>query len=332
MADTVLRQIPVRKLLLDLDNPRMYHHGAGDKDEVTVKLSDGEIMNDILQNDDSLPELRKSIQAEGVKEAIYVIPVGEHFRVIEGNRRTVVMRKLSEEGYVNPKKPDIDFSKIPAQILPENTDEKEVMKNKLIWQTGKSPWGAYNVAAAVYRMRNQFLMTVEDIADTAQKPVREIREMLRAYTLYSEYVDTSGDENTSRFSYFSKECPANIRRWVAAEEENKTDYFGWITPGPGQRIRSVSTRGGLRDFKDVVDHDAALLAFRNDPQMTVEDAVEIVKGDDVTKGYPWVKQLDKITIGLNGLDDEGIEKLKAEYKSALIALKRAVEGVVEDMG
>ena len=113
------------------------------------------------------------------------------------------MRKLAAEGYTNPNKPHLDFTVIPNfQVLPEDTDEKEVMKSKLIWQTGKSAWGAYNVNAAVYRMRHQFLMNEDDIPDAAMKSNRDIKDMLRAYKMYSEYVEFSGDENTSRFSFF----------------------------------------------------------------------------------------------------------------------------------
>jgi hypothetical protein len=332
MATTVLKDIPVSKLLLDLDNPRMYHHGVSDGDTVRVDLADKEIMEDIQQNDPNLPELIRSVQAEGIKDPIYVIPQGEFYRVIEGNRRTVVMRKLNSEGYTNPNKPHLNFKVIPAQVLPEDTDEKEVMKSKLIWQTGKSAWGAYNVAAAVYRMRNKFLMSIEDIADVAQKSVRDIKEMLRAYKLYSEYVTLTNDENTSRFSYFSKDCPAVVRRWVAADEDHKNEYFQWIQPGPEQRIRSVATRGGLRDFKDVVANDAAIKAFRETPTMSVDEALEIVKDEDITKARPWLKQVDKVTTGLNGLDLSDIERLQAEeYKPVLVALKRAVQGVLDDM-
>ena len=84
MADTVLQRIPVSKLTLDLDNPRMYHHGASDSGKVSVDLTDAEIMNDILENDNDLPELIKSIQAEGVRDAIYVIPEGACIESLKG--------------------------------------------------------------------------------------------------------------------------------------------------------------------------------------------------------------------------------------------------------
>ena len=241
------------------------------------------------------------------------------------------MRKLSSEGYTNPERPDLDFTRIPAQVLAAGTSEKEVMKSKLIWQTGKSEWGAYNVAAAVNRMRHQFFMSEGDIADVAQKSERDIKEMLRAYKLFSEYVAETGDEHVSRFSYFSKDCPQAIRRWVASDDEHKKEYFSWIKPGPAQRLRSVATRGGLRDFKDVVTNDEALAAFRGDPDMSVDEALEIVMSKDVTKGHPWVKHLEKVTIGLNQLDPEGISQISPDYKNSLIALKRAITGVLDDM-
>ena len=134
------------------------------------------------------------------------------------------------------------------------------------------------------------------------------------------------------FLSFSKEAPASVRRWVSASDENKEMYFSWIKPGDGQRIRSVATRGGLRDFKDVIGNDVALESFISDESLTVEAALEIVKDEDLTKGRPWLKQIEKVTSGLNGLDHEEIMRLVEEnYKPNLVALKRAVQGVLGDM-
>ena len=46
----------------------------------------------------------------------------------------------------------------------------------------------------------------------------------------------------------------------------------------------------------------------------------------------WLKQIEKVTSGLNGLDISEIQRLFEEsYKPNLIALKRAVTGVLDDM-
>ena len=81
-----------------------------------------------------------------------------------------------------------------------------------------------------------------------------------------------------------------------------------------------------------MSNDTALTAFREDKSMTVEEALEIVRDDDITKGRPWLKQIEKVTSGLNGLDISEIQRLFEEsYKPNLIALKRAVTGVLDDM-
>ena len=60
----------------------------------------------------------------------------------------------------------------------------------------------------------------------------------------------SRETNTSRYSFFSKECPTPIRTWIKDADENKEDYFDWINPkGENHRLRSVATRGGLGTSK-----------------------------------------------------------------------------------
>ena len=308
----------------------MYHHGLTG----SSVLTDRQIEQDILNNDKDLPELIRSIQAEGVKEAIYVIPIdGNKYRVLEGNRRTVVSRKLSQDNYVNPDRPDLDFSIIRAQVLDKNTSEKEVYKSKVIWQTGKSAWGAYNVAAATYRLRHQFMMSTDDIADVTQTSLREVKLRLKAYDTYQSYAAETGDTHTSRFSFFSKDCPQAVLRWVSESPENQENYFKWINPNNSEhRIRSVATRGGLRDFKFVIANDHALRGFISNPEMSVEDALDLVRATDVTKGNPWLKQIEKVSKGLNSLEIETIEMIKNEnYRPKLVALKRSIESVLNDM-
>ena len=142
------------------------------------------------------------------------------------------------------------------------------MKSKLIWQTGKSAWGAYNVGAAVYRMRHQFLMNEDDIADAAMKSNRDIKDMLRAYKCIQNMLNLAAMKILLDFLSFSRKHLLVSRRWVSASDENKEMYFSWIKPGDGQRIRSVATRGGLRDFKDVIGNDVALESFISDENLT----------------------------------------------------------------
>jgi len=332
MAETERRNIPVKDLVLDIDNPRMYHHGVESADG-QIKLADSEIEKDIQDNDNDLPELIKSIQAEGVREAIYVKETkGKKYIVMEGNRRTVAMRQLCEQGYTNDQKPEIDYCSIPANVIHKDTSELEIYKDKVIWQTGKSAWGAYQTATAAYNMRHKFMMSTEDIAAVMQKSDRDVKAMLKSVDTFREYANETGDTNTSRYSFFSKECPTQVRTWYNDSPENKDDYFMWINPkGGGHRLRSVATRGGLRDFKEIVTNESAIREFREDPRMTVEEALEIVKDQDITKGRPWLKQIEKVAQGINDLENSEIERLLDEgFRPKLVTLKRAINHVLGD--
>ena len=73
--------------------------------------------------------------------------------------------------------------------------------------------------------------------------------------------------------------------------------------------------GGLRDFKDVVQNEKAISAFKADTEMTVEEALKIVDQGDFERGRTWLKQIEKVSMGLNGLDDDEVERMVQEnYK------------------
>ena len=163
--------------------------------------------------------------------------------------------------------------------------------------------------------------------------MNETKSALSSYENYLEYSKKSGDTHTKRFSFFSKEQPAAVKRWVAESPENKEAYFEWINPNGGNhRLRSVATKGGLRDFKDVVQSEPAIRAFMDDQSMTVDEALEIVKDVDLTKGRPWLKQIEKVSSGLNNLSSEELPRLKDDnYRPKLLALERAIKNVLDEM-
>ena len=78
----------------------------------------------------------------------------------------------------------------------------------------------------------------------------------------------------------------------------------------------------------------AFEAFRKDANVTVEDALEIAKQNDIYKDMPFVKRLAPLAHSLMALNDVQIEKIKAEanIRVALKSLQRACEHVQERMG
>ena len=109
---TDLQRIKVGDLVLDADNPRFLHlkHKTG-------PLTQSEIENEIIINDDDVPLLTKSIQKSGVKDPIWVVKQkGGKFLVVEGNRRTVVLKRLLKDGVAPP--PGVRFDEVQAHVMP----------------------------------------------------------------------------------------------------------------------------------------------------------------------------------------------------------------------
>jgi len=86
------RWIRVKDLLLDPENPRFYHLALQGRKNLGQEQLASEI-----ESDSETGTLTKAIRKSGVKDPIWVKEDGEgRFLVLEGNRRTVILRKLLE--------------------------------------------------------------------------------------------------------------------------------------------------------------------------------------------------------------------------------------------
>lgn len=329
-APKSLRQIEVdvSKLILDLDNPRFNHLKLKLKGKLTEKELEQEI-----QRDPAFPALVKAIRLSGVRDPIWVSEQADGmYLVLEGNRRTVALRQLLAQGVHSPK-PEVTFERVLANVVPKETDKTELLLQKARLQSGKEDWEAVDDATVAYLLARESLMAVEDISAELQIPQTEVKEQLANYELFKEYVATTGDDNPRRFGYFS-DRPKRIVEWMEDSDRNKEEYFGWINPKAGkQKIRSIATSGGLRDLAKVMEDPEAFEEFRKNPAVTVEDALEIAKQNDIYKDMPFVKRLAPLAASLFALNEVQIQKIKGEanVKVALKSLQRACQQTLERM-
>lgn len=326
MAENNFTSIATSDLVLDEDNPRFFHLRHKNKGN----LSQEQIEEEILQNDDDIPLLTKSIQKDGVKDPLWVVKrANGRYVVMEGNRRTVVLKRLVKDHVVPPH--GISFERVQAHVLPSDTPEVELVLQKARLQGGKKAWGAFNEAALTYQLQQPpYLMPVEDIAVDLKIPIAKVKERIQNYKAFVEYTKSTGDDNPKRFAYFA-ECPPRVREWFQDDPTNKTSYFQLICPlGGANKIRSVATRGGLRDFARVLDDPEALKELLTEPSVTVEDALDMVKDNDIRKGAPFIKRLAPLAMDLRSLDPIQLEKLKGEikFKVDLKALRSACDEVL----
>lgn len=327
-----LRTIPVKSLVLDPDNPRFVDlkilKGKG-------KPSDEDLMEEISK-DREISGLTKAIRSSGVRNPIWVKALKDaRYLVIEGNRRTYILRNLLAEK-AEPEKPGVRYDIVKAHIYPANTDDTELLLQRVALQAGQKPWLAFNTARTAYELRYLRNLEEEDVATEMQLSQTDVRNKIKNVELLIEYVKATGDADPKHFTYFN-DAPKRVKDWIEEDEKNKKLYFKLIRPDPVsgfQRIRSAATKGGLRDFATLLDHPKSLKEFVADEDQTVEEAVGSIKTENILEELPFIKRLGTIAAQLNSLSEDQIEKLNSEggVIKNLKRLKRATMNILKKLG
>jgi hypothetical protein len=322
-------EVPVSALLLDPENPRFYDLKAlqGRKD-----LTQEELMRE-MEDDDQIPTLAKAIRRSGVTDPIWLKDLGNgKYLVLEGNRRTYILRQLLAEKQKPPS--GVRYDLVRANVYPPGAPETELLLQRVRLQAGKKEWGSFNEAVLIYELRFKHKMEEEDIAVELQKSMKEVRHRIESFKMFKEYSESTKDINPKRFAMFH-DAPPRVWNWINESDRNLKTYYTLVSPTDGkQKIRSVATRGGLRDFAQVLDDHEALEAVTKDPDTTVEDALQIVKENNLVKDVPFVQRIGAMATHLMSLTDSQIEKLKGEkkYQTDLKRLKKACETVLDKIG
>ncbi|MFL2946804.1 MAG: hypothetical protein ACJZ4J_01370 [Candidatus Poseidoniales archaeon] len=279
------KSIEVSELLLDTDNPRLYASRRGGK----LPEIQGEIKDELLSKS-HIPQLKRSIFRDGLHEPIYVQyrPAYEKYVVIEGNTRAAIHISFIESGTVSES--GVPFDVITGHVIKPNLGASDLSIMKVIWQTGKEDWGKCERAMVMYEMKLEHGLTVPDIATHFQCSKGDVEKDLAALALLQEYQIHTGEDDPSKFSYFSKECPAKVRNWFGDSASNKQDYFDYISEG---RIPSVAMRGGLRDFQKFVENPTIMAEFKDNPNMTIESGVSRIYEEDLLASFKWMKNIDR---------------------------------------
>ena len=68
-----------------------------------------------------------------------------------------------------------------------------------------------------------------------------------------------------------------------------------------------------------------------EPSITVEDALEIARDNDIKKAVPFIKRLGPLALDLRSLSSSQLEKLKTEakFKVDLKSLRSACEEILD---
>jgi hypothetical protein len=324
MAGTNLMTLPVEKLYLDPNNPRFLGEALKGHQDLSQ-----EFMTKLIREEDATTTLSKAIEHEGVKNPIVAQDRGDgSYLVIDGNRRVVTCRLLIEEKAPDPETGS--FRNVPVLVHPKNASPAEMEILKGVLQEGQRPWGAFEDAAYVTRLRKKFKLEIADIASRLQLADRDVERQIEDFKLFEEYSKKTGDTDTSRFSYFG-EAPAPVRKWWEESQKQKEQYFGLICPLDEKKNKIRSAAFDLREFKKVLPNKEAVQQLISDPEVSLEDAVDIAEQADIELAAPFLKQLGSWAAKLRSLDEAQVELLanSPKIKIDLHKLRDAADSLLK---
>lgn len=227
--------LPLDQVTLDPRNPRIAN-------TVSISISDeGEALQRrleaLLWDDDDVHDLYRQVLINGgLVERIIIRQDG---RVVEGNCRTVVYRKLRE------KQPsDRRWRSIPARLLPADIGDRDVaILLGEMHVAGKNTWTPFEKAGHVYRMHNDFALIQDEIAVRLRMSKSKVNQLIRAFDMMkNKYLQKyPGPASSRKFSYFEelfKKPP--LRDWIMSTPGAEAMFVDWV--GTGKLDQGIQVR------------------------------------------------------------------------------------------
>lgn len=184
-----VRRVPVSQLRYYEDNPRIYSLVA----EKNLKGDQAGIQNE-LWNLSTTHKLFQDVKANGglIDEVIV-----SDDRVLEGNRRLCVYRKLAEVAST-PEEQE-RWSRIPARVITVPISQEDIFRLLgTLHIKGKAEWSPFEQAGFLYRRRHESHKSDDELCAEINLARHNVLSMLKAY----ELMVANGVNNQEKFSYF----------------------------------------------------------------------------------------------------------------------------------
>ncbi len=316
-----LKFIPQSELHLNPKNVRFKH-----LDKI---LTDKEIEDWISDEADTRSLLKEIRFSNGLSEKPYVQEISDaKFRVVEGNRRIVCLRKIASEIKSEDEK-DITLDAVePVQciVFPKDVSEKLLaIFLARIHVSGKKEWDAFNQSGHVYDLVKKHDFDYDDVTKAVSISKSKVKKMLSAYEATQKYREKFPDDNMwiRRYSHFEELFSRKVLKEWAEEPLNLELFMKWVHANQfPMAIKVRKLVAIIEDGKDaynalkkgaVID-DAAELLKRQTENRTLtakiaDDVEDTVRGfKELVENFPRgkMKELAK--------HEEKLQNLKAVYK------------------
>lgn len=200
--------LPLEQVELDPHNPRIAdvavaitQQGAALQGRLEALLWDDAVVRDLC---------RQVLINEGLVERIIVRSDG---RVVEGNCRTVVYRKLRELQPTAER-----WRTIPARLLPAGlTDRNLAILLGEMHVAGKTTWTPFEKASHVYRLHNDFALVQHEIAVRLHMSKSKVNQLIRAFGMMkTQFLPSTPDPPAAGGSGASRKYSRNCRYGIGS--------------------------------------------------------------------------------------------------------------------
>ncbi|MDH4257497.1 MAG: ParB/RepB/Spo0J family partition protein [Candidatus Aminicenantes bacterium] len=146
------------------------------------KLKPSSLQPRLKFNDDSIDELASSIKESGVLQPVLVVPEGNHYTIIVGERRWRAAQKIG-------------LKKIPSII--RKMPKAQQLETSLVENLQREDLNPLEVALAYQKLTQELNYTQQEIADKVGKDRASVANYLRLLNLPKEIQDYLAEEKIS---------------------------------------------------------------------------------------------------------------------------------------
>ena len=315
------KRVQVQSVDLPLDDVTLDPHNPRIANTFSVALSDegGALqrkLEALLWEDSDVRDLYRQVQInQGLIERIIVRQDG---RVVEGNCRTVVYRKLREKQPLEE-----CWRHIPARILPADIGDRDVaILLGEMHVAGKNTWTPFEKAGHVYRMHNEFALVQDEIALRLRMSKSKVNQLVRAFDMMKTKYITKypGPASSRKFSYFEelfKKPP--LREWMTTTVGAEDLFVDWI--GTGKLDQGIQ----VRELPSIIEDPDALATLTTDGFLAAQ---KVLAEDNPVITSKLFRRMVEMTEALRKAQLDDVQRVR---KAKGLKAKRIVEELQESL-
>lgn len=317
-------KIPLNKLILDIDNPRIQYYLDT---RLNNKITQDKIKFALSEGNDQFEKLKEHIESnKGIYDPIWVVPQNDFYLVIEGNTRAFIYEELSEK-YANDK----NWVNIDTYVLPHKVDRKQINFIRLEKHLfGQTPWSAYEKARELYRLHEKEDYSLKRLEQLTKLRASEIQNNIQAYKdMEDQYLQKYNKPSERlKFSYFVEfRKNKELKKLVKKGELSLLDFCDWVGEGKFGRGEDI------RRLPLVLKDEQAKQELLNDNFQAALDQLEQKNPAAKSKLF---EKIEDVIDGLNNIQWKELEEIKSGLQpgkiDSLIRLYNALDKFLKGTG